>query len=259
MSDVEPLLEVLRRLRDPSSGCPWDLEQDFASIAPHTIEEAYEVADVIERRAWDELPDELGDLLFQIAFYSQMAEERDWFSFSDIIKAIVDKMIRRHPHVFADAKVTSAEAQTVAWEALKRTEAGRSDKDSLMDSVPRGLAVLKRAHKLQRRAAQVGFDWPNAAAVLPKVHEELQELEQAVEAQAGTELVVEELGDLLFTCVNLARHLDIDADSALRHANLKFDARFRAMELLAVEAGVRLEDCSAEELERFWQQVKQND
>ncbi len=244
----------MARLRDPERGCPWDLEQTFDTIAPHTIEEAHEVADAIARRDDAALVDELGDLLFQVVFYAQMGSESGRFRFTDIVRAIVDKMIRRHPHVFGDSRIESARAQSRAWEAIKAAE--RPARASLMDELPRGLAPTVRAAKMQRRAASVGFDWDAAQSVLPKLREEVEELDRALRGRAGREAVEEELGDLLFTCINLARHLDLDADEALRRSNVKFERRFRRMEEAATAEGRSLAHSSAAELERDWERAK---
>ena len=259
MSDVQRLLEVMRRLRDPDTGCPWDVEQDFRSIAPYTVEEAHEVADVIERGALEELPGELGDLLLQVVFHAQMATEQGRFDFGDVVDAIVEKMVRRHPHVFGDERVEDAEAQTVAWEEHKRAEraAGRGGAtSSLMDDVARGLPAMYRAMKLQKRAARAGFDWPDAVAVLPKLREESDELEHELQAGGSAERLAHEVGDLLFTCVNLARHLGVEPESALRAANLRFETRFRRMETLLGEAGESIDGQDIERLETLWQRVK---
>ena len=204
MGTIDELHKVMARLRDPDRGCPWDLEQTFDTIAPHTVEEAHEVADAIARRDDAALVDELGDLLFQVVFYAQMGSESGRFQFADIVRAIVDKMVRRHPHVFGDARVEDAGAQSRAWEAIKAAE--RPTPASRMDALPRGLAPTLRAGKLQRRAASVGFDWRCAQSVLPKLREEVEELALALCGVASREAVEEELGDLLFTCINLARH-----------------------------------------------------
>ena len=254
MCTIDELEKVMARLRDPVGGCPWDLEQTFDSIAPHTIEEAHEVADAIARRDDAALVDELGDLLFQVVFYAQMGSEAGRFRLADIVRAIVDKMIRRHPHVFGDAKVEDADAQSRAWEALKAAE--RPSTPSLMDALPRGLAPTLEARKLQRRAASVGFDWQSAQSVLPKLREEVEEVALALRDADGRESVEEELGDLLFTCINLARHLNLDADEALRRSNVKFERRFRQMEEAASAEGRRLENGTSAELERYWEQAK---
>lgn len=251
---VQRLLDIMRRLRDPREGCPWDLKQDFQSIAPYTIEEAYEVADAIERKAWNELRSELGDLLLQVVFHAQMASERGLFTFEDVVNAINDKMVRRHPHVFAGAMVRDAEQQTREWEAHKRAERGAHA--SLLDDVPRALPALARAEKLQMRAAAVGFDWNSAADVLPAVVAELAELEQAMAWAEARDQIRHELGDLFFTCTNLARHLQIDADGALRGANERFERRFRRMELLLRESGEDIDEAGLERLDELWQRAK---
>ena len=239
-------------LRDPQQGCPWDIEQDFASIAPYTIEEAYEVADVIEREAWDELPDELGDLLLQVVFHAQMARERGWFEFADVAAAISAKMIRRHPHVFADGERINATEQTEAWEAHKQRERQIKGYTSVLDGVPAGLAELTRAVKLQKRAARVGFDWPEHSQILDKLDEELAEFSLALRANNRTEML-DELGDILFVVANLARKLELDPAVALRHANSKFERRFRLIETLAEQG---LDALSLEQQEALWQQAK---
>ena len=257
MSTVKALLDVMERLRAPQGGCPWDQTQTFESIAPYTIEEAYEVADVIAREAWQELPDELGDLLFQIAFYAQMGTEKGWFGFQDIHQAVVEKMTRRHPHVFADTAIDSASSQSVAWENHKRAERlAKGETGSVMNSVPRGLASLKRAQKLQNVAARSGFDWDEPDDVLPKLREEVAELEAAIAQGAERSAVAEELGDIAFTCVNLARHYDVDFDAALRHSNLKFEQRFRRMEQFAVDEATTLDALNPDQLEAYWLRAK---
>ncbi len=252
---VDDLLAIMRRLRDPDRGCPWDRRQTFATIAPHTIEEAYEVADAIERGDMHELCDELGDLLFQVAFYAQMAQEMQEFSFADVVNAICEKMIRRHPHVFADADYASEDELRTAWERHKEHERGGDGRDSALDGVARALPALLRADKLQRRAARVGFDWNGVSGVVRKCREELLELERALE-QAHAAAVREELGDLLFACVNLSRHAGVDSEQALRAANDKFERRFRTIEHLLSERGHRVEDAGLEELDRLWDEVK---
>jgi len=259
---VQRLLDVMARLRDPQQGCPWDLEQDFRSIAPHTLEEAYEVADAIERGTLDELPGELGDLLFQVVFYAQLGRERGAFDFAAIAEGIADKIVRRHPHVFADEGVTDAAAQRRSWEAIKAAErAGRSSGPvSQMDDVPRALPALTRALKLQRRAARVGFDWREPAPVIGKVREELAELEAAAHGEASDRGAVhEEMGDLLFACANLARHLGVDAEQALRDANAKFERRFRGLEAELERQGMRAEETGFEGLEAAYQVAKAAD
>ena len=260
MSSINRLLEVMAQLRDPTHGCPWDRQQSFESIAPYTIEEAYEVADAIRRGDMSDLAEELGDLLFQVVFHAQMASERDQFGFDDVVTAIVDKMIRRHPHVFSGAVMTDMEAQSEAWEAMKQVErrAQLSDSapESALDGVPGSLPALMRASKLQRRAARAGFDWEDALAVLPKLLEEFREIGEVIEAQAPAERLAEEVGDLLFTCVNLARHLEVEPDSALQSASLKFETRFRRMEVLRRDTAVALDVADRDRLEMLWERAK---
>jgi len=244
--DIRPLAAVMARLRDPAGGCPWDLEQDFASIAPYTIEEAYEVADAIERRDWDGLREELGDLALQVAYHSQMATEAGHFTLADVLRDIAAKMIRRHPHVFGETEVKDAAAQTAAWEALKAAEKPRAH---ALDGVALGLPALLRAEKLQKRAARVGFDWPDATGPRAKIDEELAEVETAADDAARAE----EIGDLLFAVVNWARHLGVDAESALRAASAKFERRFAAMEALG-GAGFAAMDLDAKEA--LWRRAK---
>ena len=266
------LIALMARLRDPERGCPWDLKQTFASIAPYTIEEAYEVADAIERDDRDHLRDELGDLLFQVVFHARMAEERGWFGFADVADGIHEKLTRRHPHIFAGAALAPEDLVRV-WEEQKAQErAARGAAGSgVLAGVPTALPGLTRAAKLGRRAARVGFDWPDAQAVRSKVLEELEEIDgalgggpddapaaAAVAAGAGQEALAEELGDLLFTIVNWSRHLHIDAETALRAANDKFEGRFARMELLAHERGLELTQLSAAEWETLWNEAKLN-
>ena len=262
---IESLLEIMARLRDPQGGCPWDVEQTFATIAPYTVEEAYEVADAIDRKDLPGLRDELGDLLLQVVFHARMAEEQGAFAFHDVVAAICDKMVRRHPHVFADAQVGDATAQTVAWEEHKRRErdaAGHEDTSALA-GVARGLPEWQRAVKLQHKAAKVGFDWPGPAPVIEKLHEEIDEVRAefaAVAADPGDgaarERLEDEMGDLLFVCANLARHAKVDVGNALRRANLKFERRFRHMEALAAEEGVALSSLPLEAQDAYWNRAK---
>jgi len=257
-SNINKLLEVMASLRDPDTGCPWDLEQDFASIAPYTIEEAYEVADAIDRGELGDLRDELGDLLLQVVFHARMAEEQGAFDFDDVAGAIADKMLRRHPHVFGDDDVADAEAQTHAWEEHKRRERAASGGHDIgvLHGISLGLPALLRAAKLGKRAAGVGFDWPEVDGVRDKVAEELAEVDAA---RAGTDqaAVAEEVGDLLFAVAQLARHLEVDPEEALRAANNKFVRRFEAVEDGLRADHVRWDEQSIEELERRWQAVKQ--
>ena len=252
---IDALLDVMARLRDPVKGCPWDVEQDFRTIAPYTIEEAYEVADAIERGDMAALKDELGDLLFQTVFHARMAEEAGDFDFADVVEAITEKMIRRHPHVFADADLRTAEQQTAAWEAQKAQERTAKGHESLLDDVPAGLPGLIRAVKLQKRAARVGFDWPSAKDVLAKIEEETDELVEAIDS-APQEKIEEEFGDLLFAIANLSRHLKADPEAALRRANEKFIRRFRYIEKTMAADGRDLAGASLEEMEYLWREAK---
>lgn len=260
-SGIARLLWVMARLRDPDGGCPWDLEQDFSSIAPYTIEEAYEVADAIERRDLHELEGELGDLLLQVVYHAQMAKEVGRFDFEAVAHRIADKMIRRHPHVFGAAEVDDAAAQSLAWEDAKAAErrqkaSGEGGDPSVLADLPVGLPALTRGAKLQRRAARVGFDWPEARPVLDKIVEELGEIRAELAQGATHARLVDEVGDLLFAAVNLARHLGVDGEAALRHANAKFERRFRAVEDALRAAGRRPEDASLDEMEELWQRAK---
>ena len=259
--DLARLLEIMARLRDPEHGCPWDLEQSFATIAPYTIEEAYEVAEAAERGEPEALKDELGDLLLQVVFHARMAEEVRQFDFNDVARAIADKMIRRHPHVFAEAQVEGSAAQTVAWEAQKAGErrakaAAAGHPESALDGVGLGLPALTRAEKLQKRAARVGFDWPSAGPIFDKIDEEIAELRAEIDQGAAPEHVADELGDLLFAAVNLARSLAIDPEQALRTANRKFERRFRAIEERLAAAGKPMAEASLDDMEAEWQRVK---
>lgn len=255
---IERLLAIMARLRDPTCGCPWDRQQDFTTIAPYTIEEAYEVADAIDRGDFDDLRDELGDLLFQVVFHAQMAAERGEFGFNDVVASICEKMQRRHPHVFGDLVVADADEQTRLWEQHKRAERGADADPSALAGVARGLPEWQRAHKLQKRAAAVGFDWPEASQVIDKLREETAEVEVEMAAGNGAdpERLHDEVGDLLFVLVNLARHLDVDVSRALRGANRKFEQRFRAMEDLATARGQVFAALSLDEQEALWQHVK---
>ena len=250
---IEDLLRIMAHLRDPQGGCPWDIEQNFATIAPYTIEEAYEVADAIERSDIPALKDELGDLLFQVVFHARMAEEEGHFAFDDVANTIADKMVRRHPHVFGDADIRSAEAQTEAWETHKAAERqAKGGHDSVLDGVALAYPALLRAAKISRRAARIGFDWPDARAVIPKLAEEIAEVE-AVLDHRDPALLEEEIGDLLFAAANLARKCDVEPETALRRATAKFERRFRALETLAAKRGIG-RDLDA--LEALWQEVK---
>lgn len=249
------LIEIMARLRAPVGGCPWDREQTFATIAPYTIEEAYEVADAIERGNPERLRAELGDLLFQVVFHARLAEEQGWFAFDDVAASIADKLTTRHPHVFADAQYADAAEQTTAWEAMKAQERDAAGVGGTLADVPLALPALARAAKLGRRAARVGFDWPDAAGTREKVQEELVEMDVAVREESAARQA-EELGDLLFAIANWARHLQLDPENALRLANSKFEARFRHMESLAAASGHRLADLDAAAWDRLWLAAK---
>ncbi len=247
------LLAIMARLRDPATGCPWDIEQSFATIAPYTIEEAHEVADVIAREDWTELPGELGDLLLQVVFHAQIARDQGLFAFDDVVRAISDKMVARHPHVFGDeSRDKSAAQQTVDWEKIKAAERGPA---GVLDGVALGLPALTRAIKLQKRAARVGFDWPSTDEVLAKIVEETAELVEARETLTHAE-VVDEFGDLLFVMANLARHLQVDPEAALRAANAKFTRRFGRIEDWLAEAGKTPADSDLAEMDALWNRAK---
>ena len=259
---IDRLLEVMAALRDPDGGCPWDREQTFETIAPYTIEEAYEVAEAIRRGDRVALRDELGDLLLQVVFHAQMAREEGGFDFDSIAHGIAEKMIRRHPHVFGGATGASATVQTQAWETHKAAEreaeaaADGRRRPGALDGVALALPALLRAEKLQKRAARVGFDWPGVEPVFAQVLEEVGELREAIGSEAAETTVPEELGDLLFACVNLARHLGVDAEAALRGANAKFAARFRHVEAALAETGRRVDEADLVELNRLWEEAK---
>jgi MazG family protein len=250
----------MARLRTPGTGCPWDVEQTFETIAPYTIEEAYEVADAIQRRDMADLKGELGDLLFQSVFHARMAEEAGAFDIDGVIHSLVDKMVARHPHVFGNAAIDSAEAQTGAWEVMKAAERAEKAKDgpvSALDGVALGLPALMRAEKLTKRAGRVGFDWPSAEPVLDKLHEEIGELKEAIaKPQRDQAHVAEELGDMLFVVANLCRKLGVDPEEALRAANAKFVKRFSGMEELARSRGLDFASLSLDEQEALWTDVK---
>lgn len=258
MRTIDELLGIMARLRDPERGCPWDIKQTFETIAPYTIEESYEVVDAIDRRDMPELCSELGDLLFQVVFHARMAEEAGHFGFGDVVAAICDKLTSRHPHVFADAPSGSADEVLVAWEAIKRREreqAGDADQSALA-GITRGLPEWQRALKLQKRAASVGFDWPDVNPVFDKLQEEIAEVRVEFAEGADHDRLSDEIGDLLFVSVNLARHAKVDPSHALRLANAKFERRFRAMEMIAERQGGVLADRSLVEQERLWNAVK---
>ncbi|HEV8015840.1 MAG TPA: nucleoside triphosphate pyrophosphohydrolase [Stellaceae bacterium] len=257
-SQLQRLLGIMATLRDPESGCPWDVAQSFKTIAPYTIEEAYEVAEAAELDDAPALKDELGDLLLQVVFHSRMAEEAGRFAFDDVARAISDKMVRRHPHVFGPDQIDSAAAQTVAWEEQKAAERAAKGAASALDGVGTGLPALTRAAKLQRRAARVGFDWPEAAPVFAKIAEEIAELHDAI-AGESPDRIEDELGDLLFAVVNLARKLDRDPEQALRRACRKFERRFRRVETLLAADGKLPGSAGLDDMEGKWQQAKQEE
>jgi MazG family protein len=259
---TDDLLRIMAKLRDPDGGCPWDVEQDFASIAPYTIEEAYEVADAIEQSDMESLKGELGDLLLQVVFHAQMASEAGHFEYADVVNAVSEKMVVRHPHVFGDVSIQDADAQTKAWEDQKAAErAAKAEASgrvaSVLDDVARGLPALMRAEKLQKRAARVGFDWPTVEPVFDKVREELDEVSVEIDRGSDPARLEDELGDVLFTCVNLARKLGTDPETALRRTNAKFERRFRDVETFAVKDGKSLNDLDIEALEALWERAKE--
>lgn len=256
MSSLQRLLDIMASLRDPETGCPWDQQQTFASIAPYTLEEAYEVLDAIDRGDWDDLRDELGDLLLQVVFHARMAEEQGLFDFSDVAQAIADKLHRRHPHVFGDAGSTDEAALRTAWEQSKAEDRAAKGEDSLMDGVANNLPALLRAVKLQKRAARANFDWGEVGPVLAKIREELDELEAEIDAGASLVRQQDELGDILFACGNLARHLGIDPEQAARGTNAKFERRFRYLEKQAALVGADLSSFDLEQQEAWWVQAK---
>ena len=252
---IHTLLDIMKRLRDPDHGCPWDQQQDFMTIAPYTLEEACEVVDAIERNDRDDLRDELGDLLFQVVFHAQMAQEAGWFDFSGVLRSICDKMVRRHPHVFADAVISDAEEQTRAWEKHKERER-KSTSSSVLDGIPLSHTALTRAGKIQKQAAQAGFDWPDIDGVFAKVAEELDELREEINAGSAAGNIRDETGDLLFTVVNLARHAGVDPESALRQANSKFVRRFRKVETQCRNAGSSVQQTDPVVLDDYWEKAK---
>jgi len=261
MAGIEALLEVMARLRDPEQGCPWDRQQTFESLLPHTLEEAYEVVDAVVSGSDMQLCDELGDLLFQVVFYARIAEEENRFDFSGVVDAIVSKLTRRHPHVFGDERIDSAADQVLAWEQHKLQErqlsAGTAQQTSVLDGVTLGLPALTRAVKLQRRAARVSFDWPDIEGVLAKVQEELDEVRQELDDGADPARMQHEVGDLLLAVSNLARQANVDPELAVHRANRRFERRFRRVEGLCREQNILPESCGLEVLEGFWRQAKE--
>jgi len=261
--DISTLIQIMRRLRDPENGCPWDLQQDFNSIKSHTIEEAYEVADAIEREDFDDLKSELGDLLFQPIYYAQMANEIDEFDFGDVVYGISEKLIRRHPHVFEQLHIEDADGVNANWENIKAAERAKKQTDanqipSVLDDVPRALPALTRANKLAKRAARVGFDWPDAQGALDKVREEVDEVACEIKAQDKSK-IEEEIGDLLFAMTSLARKLNVDPEVALSNANQKFIRRFQHIEKRCAQDGVTLPEAGLEKLEEYWSEIRKSD
>ena len=255
MADISKLRDVMRKLRDAENGCPWDAAQTFGTVAPYTVEEAYEVADAIERDDMDNLRDELGDLLFQVVFHAQMAEEAGLFDLDDVAGGITDKMVRRHPHVFGTEDERADGKKDGSWEQIKEEERSDSADDSALAGVAKALPALKRAQKLGKRASRVGFDWPDRQGVREKILEELDELQSAIGTRDAEEMEAE-FGDVLFSVVNMARHLDIDPEKALTDANYKFERRFRDMEREIAESGKRLRDFNLETLDKYWRAAK---
>ncbi|MDD8058762.1 MULTISPECIES: nucleoside triphosphate pyrophosphohydrolase [Shewanella] len=270
MANIQSLLDIMKQLRDPQTGCPWDLAQNFATIVPFTLEEAYEVVDTIERQAWQELPDELGDLLFQVVFYCQLAQEQGMFDFATVVGRISDKLTRRHPHVFARADgqisdaITNTQELSQAWDKLKANERQQKQLHSALDDIPQALPALSRARKIQHRVAKVGFDWAELEPVVAKIHEEIDEVlfevnkshDDPAYSQAH---IQDEMGDLLFAVVNLARHLKVDPEQALRQANNKFERRFRGVEHYVADSGKAIEQHTLSELDGYWDKVKQDE
>jgi nucleoside triphosphate diphosphatase len=259
---MQRLLAIMAKLRDPVGGCPWDVQQDFRTIAPYTIEEAYEVADAIERGDLADLREELGDLLLQVVFHARMAEEQGAFGFDDVAEAICDKMVRRHPHVFAGLEVSGVEEQTALWEQGKQAERlakGGEPDHSALAGIARGLPEWQRAVKLQKRAATVGFDWPDVNPVFDKLHEEIEELRAEFAEGKGHAALEDELGDVLFVCANLARHGKVDFGAALRRANAKFERRFRRMEEMAGAEGIVLSSLGLEQQDAYWNRAKREE
>ena len=260
MDNLQKLLDIMEKLRDPNDGCAWDVEQTFETIAPYTIEEAYEVAEAIDNKDMDALKDELGDLMFQAVFHARMAEEEGHFNFADVIDAISDKMIRRHPHVFGDENYRDSEDQTIAWEEQKARERAAKKQKSILDGVTVGLPALTRAVKLQKRAARVGFDWPNTSGVIDKLNEEMAELsEELIAKKQDHEKIEEEFGDMMFVYANLARHLKIDPEQALKKANNKFTRRFNKIEQEIENKQSSFDRYSLDELEELWVKAKKEE
>lgn len=256
-SSINQLLDIMRALRDPESGCPWDIEQTFKTIAAYTVEEAYEVADAIDRLDMHDLKDELGDLLFQVTFHAQMAEEQGDFVFDDVVKAINDKLVRRHPHVFGEASAESHEELNRAWEQHKKKERAQKEQHkSILDGIASGMPALRWSSKLQKRAAHHGFDWDNVNPVFDKLQEEIGELKAEIVHENNHDRIADEMGDILFACVNLSRHLDVNPEQALRDSNQKFIERFTVVEQLLEQDSKVMDNCNVEELEAYWQKAK---
>ncbi|CAA6815826.1 MAG: Nucleoside triphosphate pyrophosphohydrolase MazG (EC [uncultured Thiotrichaceae bacterium] len=253
---IETLLNIMRRLRDPETGCPWDIKQTWTTIIPHTLEEVYEVADAVDRDDATALKDELGDLLFQVVFMAQIASDKGLFDFDNVAQGIADKMVRRHPHLFGDVVYDNEAEQKQAWEAIKQSEREGKKQDAFFADIPAAMPALRRSQKIQKRAARVGFDWNDWRLVVPKVQEELGEVTDAVESGEAFERIEEEVGDLLMAGTNLARQLKVDAENALRLSNNKFERRFLAVEQDLLERGIRLEDADLETMEAAWGRVK---
>lgn len=257
---LQRLLNIMKKLRDPVAGCPWDRQQTFATLAPYTLEETYEVLDALERQDHSDLRDELGDLLFQVVFYAQLGQEQGLFDFAQICEAISDKLERRHPHIFAGTGVADSQTVTLRWEQLKADERAEKALDSALDDIPNALPALMKADKIQKRCASVGFDWHTLGPVLDKVYEEIDEvMHEAQQATVDQQKLTEEIGDLLFATVNLSRHLGQKAELALQAANRKFERRFRQVEQIVQQSGLKMEQATLEQMEAAWQQVKQQE
>ncbi|WP_318368486.1 nucleoside triphosphate pyrophosphohydrolase [Enterobacter sp.] len=260
MTQIDRLLGIMQRLRDPENGCPWDKEQTFSTIAPYTLEETYEVLDAIAREDFDDLRGELGDLLFQVVFFAQMAQEEGRFDFNDICAAISDKLERRHPHIFGDATAGDSTEVLARWEEIKTEERAQKEQHSALDDIPLSFPALMRAQKIQKRCSTVGFDWTSLGPVVEKVYEEIDEvMDEAKQAVVDQARVEEEMGDLLFATVNLSRHLGVKAEVALQKANQKFERRFREVERIVAERGLTMTGVDLETMEEVWQQVKRQE
>ena len=257
-SSINRLLDIMKALRDPETGCPWDIKQTFKTIAAYTVEEAYEVADAIDRMDMHDLKDELGDLLFQVVYHAQMAEEQGDFVFDDVVNTISEKMVRRHPHVFGEASVESQEELNHAWEQHKKKEREHKESKhkSVLDGITSGMPALRWSSKLQKRAAHHGFDWEDVSPVFDKLQEEIGELKAEIVHENNQDRIADEMGDILFACVNLSRHLDVNPEQALRDSNQKFIERFTVVEQLLEQDNKVMDDCDVEELETYWQKAK---